>query len=149
GSGPPKVPRLPARASRGGGLMAAATATAAPAAVAPRRLRPLIAATAVSGAGDGMFAAAAGLLAVAITRNPVTVALVEAVRFGARIVFQTPRRGVRRPVAAGPGHDRRRSGPGRRRCRPGRPRGRPCGHGGRAAVRRRRGDRPLVPVRPG
>jgi len=39
---------------------------------------------------DGMFAAAAGLLAVAITRNPVTVALVEAVMFGARIVFQIP-----------------------------------------------------------
>src|SRR5262249_58937124 len=112
GSGPPKVPRLPARASRGGGLMAAATATAAPAAVAPRRLRPLIAATAVSGAGDGMFAAAAGLLAVAITPNPVTVALAEAGMFGARSGFQMPRRGVRRPRAARPGHGRPAAGPG-------------------------------------
>jgi MFS family permease len=55
-----------------------------------RRARPLLAATALSVTGDGMFATAAALLAAAITRNPVMVALVATVMFGTRIVFGIP-----------------------------------------------------------
>ncbi|MGI9008412.1 MAG: MFS transporter [Streptosporangiaceae bacterium] len=56
----------------------------------PRRLHPLIASTALSVTGDGMFAAGAGLLAVAITHDPVIVSLVAVATFGTRILFQLP-----------------------------------------------------------
>lgn len=44
----------------------------------PRGLRPLWAATAVSSLGDGVYLAAAPLLAATITRNPLAVSLVSA-----------------------------------------------------------------------
>jgi MFS family permease len=56
----------------------------------PRGLVPLLASTAVSVTGDGMFAAAAPLLAASLTRNPVAVSAVTAAGYVAYLLAGLP-----------------------------------------------------------